>query len=194
MGHFEQELIASPLLPQLDFGEDDAGARNLLGWRDDICSAGDDLLRLLIHGPAIENNPVRFFDLVPHLHRNGDRVAEADGSLEMQRLVDIDGPWTGELRSEHRGDQRAAPHAVRHDLVERITFRERVIQMRRVDIPRHNCEQLDVLVGERSNEARCVSQLDLVESPVFDTFHSTAPNSLINRRCDSRCRHIQYSR
>jgi hypothetical protein len=35
-------------------------------------------------------------------------------------------------------------------------------------------------VGERSDEARRVSQLDLVERPVFDAFHSATPNSLVS--------------
>jgi hypothetical protein len=111
----------------------------------------------LIHRPAIENNPVRLFDLISHHYRNGNRVTEANSSLEVQRLIDIDRPRPGELRSEHRGDKRAAPHAVRHDLVEHIAFGERVVQMRRVDVPRHDCEQLDVLVDERSDEARGVA-------------------------------------
>ena len=65
VGHLEQEFIASPLLPQLDFGENHAGSRDLLGRRDDIRSAGDDLLRFLIHGPAIENDPVRLLRSCP---------------------------------------------------------------------------------------------------------------------------------
>ena len=94
-GHLDQEFIASPLLPQLDFGENDAGSRDLLGRRDDLCGAGDDLLRSLIDGPAIEDDPVRFFDLVSHLHRDGDRVTEANripGSAATGRHRSVPGP------------------------------------------------------------------------------------------------------
>jgi hypothetical protein len=51
------------LRPQLDFGKSHAGSRNLHGRRDDIRSAGDGLVGFLIHGPAIEDNAVRWFDL-----------------------------------------------------------------------------------------------------------------------------------
>ena len=36
VGHLEQEFVASPLLPQLDFRKSHTGSGNLLGRRDDV--------------------------------------------------------------------------------------------------------------------------------------------------------------
>ena len=42
------------------------------------------LSAFLIYGAAIEDNAVRWFDLVSHLHRNGDRTTETNSGLELQ--------------------------------------------------------------------------------------------------------------
>lgn len=69
-GQYRLDLL---LRPQPDVGKSHAGSRNPLGRCDDIRSAGDGLVGFLIYGAAIEDNAVRWFDLVSHLHRNGDR-------------------------------------------------------------------------------------------------------------------------
>jgi len=38
----------------------------------------------LIHGPAIEDNAVRWFDLVSQVYCNGDRITETNSGLELQ--------------------------------------------------------------------------------------------------------------
>jgi len=70
------------LRPQLDFGGSHAGSRNPLGRR--VRSAGDGLVGFLIHGPAIEDNAVRWFDLVSQVYCNGDRITETNSGLELQ--------------------------------------------------------------------------------------------------------------
>jgi hypothetical protein len=52
--------------------------------------------------------------------------------------------------------------------IEHVALRKHLVEMRRIDVTRHDREQLDVLVGERSDEASRVSQLQLVERLVFD--------------------------
>jgi hypothetical protein len=37
----------------------------------------------LIYGAAIEDSAVRWFDLVSHLYRNGDRITETNSGLEL---------------------------------------------------------------------------------------------------------------
>jgi hypothetical protein len=69
---------------QPDFGKSHAGSRNLHGRRDNIRSTGGGLVGFLIHGPAIEDNAVRWFDLVSHHHRNGDLITETNSGLELQ--------------------------------------------------------------------------------------------------------------
>jgi hypothetical protein len=55
-----------------------------------------------------------------------------------------------------------------HDLVEHVALGEFWIDMRRVDIARHDGEELDVLIGQGPGNARRVSDPQLVERPIFD--------------------------
>src|ERR1019366_5929828 len=81
--HLDQAFIASPLLPSLDFRENDALALDFFGRFNNVCGAGDHLFTTLVRCATVEDDSVGFFDFFRYLHRHGDGVPEAYWSVEM---------------------------------------------------------------------------------------------------------------
>ena len=123
-----------------------------------------------------------FFGIfVRHFQRNGQGVAKADGLEKMQRLPEINGAGAWQERAEHGRDQRAAPHAMRHDFVEHVAFGEHFIDMRWIDVAGHDGEEFNILVGERAGKACGLANLQLVERAIFNKVHDM-PSVFRSRR------------
>ena len=159
LGHLDELPVAAPFVAKLDFREYDTSTADLFRGRNHLRSPGYDVLAALVHRPAFENDVMDFFDLLRDFDGYGDGVAKPNGQAEMQRLIHIDRSWAGKLSSEHRRDQRCAPHPVRHDLVEHVALGKGLVHMGGIDVSRHNREHLDVFVSERADEACRVSGL-----------------------------------
>src|SRR5271165_5691249 len=154
----------------------DASTGDLLRGRDHLRGSGDDVLAALVRCPAFENDAMAVLDLLRDFDRDGDGVAEHYRPKKMQRLIGIDVSGAGKLCPEDGRDQRCAPHAVCHDLVEHVALGKGLVHMRGIDVSRHDREHLDVFVSERADEARCVSRLEFIEGLVFDALHGTPPS------------------
>ena len=191
--HLDQAFVAPAFLPQFDFGKDNARPGNLFDRRNDVRGAGDDFLAVLVHSPAIEDDPVCFLDFAVDPHRHGDRVAEADRPAKVQGLVHIDRPRTGKLCSQQGGNQRSAPHAMGHDLVEHIGFRIGLVEICRIDVPGHDRENLDVLVGEGPDQTGGIAWSQARRTFCSQYNPSQTPDPMLSRRCDSRRRYIRRS-
>ncbi len=171
LGAGEQVLVARLAVEEGDFRQLDARALDLLGRRQHLGRAADHRLAVLVGAHAVEEDVVVVVELARRRQRHGDGVAESDRAREMQRLVDVDGARAGELGAEHGGDQRAAPHAVGDHLLEHAALGVFGIDVGRVDVARHDGEELDVLRLEGADEGGAVADLDLVEGAVLDVLH-----------------------
>jgi len=167
----EQVLVARLAVEKGDFRQFDARALDLLGRRQHFGRAADHRLAVLVGAHAVEEDVVVVVELARRRQRHGDGVAEADRAREVQRLVDVDGARAGELRAEHGGDQRAAPHAVGDHLLEHAALGVFGVDVGRVDVARHDGEELDVLRLEGADEGGAVADLDLVVGAVLDVLH-----------------------
>src|SRR5262249_29298687 len=92
-------------------------------------------------------------------------------TTEAQVLAKVDrtGPRKG--RPEDRGDERATPHAVSDYLAETAARCIFYIDMRRIDVARHDGEQRDVLFGERALERGSIADFDFIEGAILDELH-----------------------
>jgi hypothetical protein len=170
-GHLYQAFIATSFQSQLNFRKEDALPRYFFGRRDDFGGAGNDLLAKLVGHVAIEDDTMLFLNFLRYSYRYRDRVARAHGPMEMQRLIDVNRSWAGQLRSKYRGDQCRAPHAMRHNLVKQVALGESFVHVGGVDVAGHDRKYFDIFVGQRPDEACCVPQLNLVKGAIFDPLH-----------------------
>ena len=164
----EELLVARPAIRDGDLGQFHALALYFLGGRQNFRLAGDHLQSILVGALAVEDDVLVVVEFLLARDLDGDGVADLYRAREAQRLADVDRARPGKLGAEHRGDERAAPHAVRDDLVEHGGVRVLGIHMRRVDVARHDGEELDVLRLERPGEDGALAELDLVVSAVLD--------------------------
>ncbi len=96
------------------------------------------------------------------------RVADAQRTLEVQRLADVDGAGAGKLGAEHGGDQGAPPHAMGDDLVEHRGAGVFRIDQRRIDVAGDDGEHLDVFRFQRARQCRRFTDDNFVEGAVLD--------------------------
>ena len=75
--------------------------------------------------------------------------------------------------------EMSAPHAVANHFAETAAHRIFRIDMRGIDVARHNREELDVLLGKRTLKQGGVADIDFVESAVFDELHLNTRNRLL---------------
>ena len=108
--------------------------------------------------------------LFAHRHLHLHVVADANGPEKLQGLAHVDGPRPRQLGAEHRGNQRAPPHAVGDHFLETAIPGVFLVHMGGVHIPGHDGEQLDVPVGKLLLENGAVANADFVEGAVFDHF------------------------
>src|SRR6266540_1129387 len=130
---------------RVDRRQDGAQPLHLLRGGDDLGNAVDHDLARVVHATTLEGHAMRRRILECRRHRRGDRFSDAHRSLEPESLLDVDRAGAGELRSEQRRDQCAAPHP----------------------------EDFEVVAREAANEAGRIAHLDLVEGPVLDRVHRT---------------------
>ena len=144
---------------------------NFRRWSNDLRRAVDDDLSVLTDQPTIENDAL--IDCVLSAHRHGYHhgVAEYNGMPEVQCLAAVDCAGAWQLGAKHCGYQRAAPHAVRDDLMEHIVVGKCLIDMHRINIARHYRKQLDVFLGQRARQAGRVADFDFIEGAVFNRCH-----------------------
>ena len=169
-GALQQVAVARLAVEESHLGQFDARALDLLRRRQHLGRSADDLLPVLVGAHAVENDVMVVVELARRRERDRDGVAQADRTREMQGLVYVDGARAGELRSEHGGDQRPAPHAVGDDLAKHAALGEFRVDVRGVDVARHDGEQLDVGGLERAGDGGGIADLDFVVSAVLDVF------------------------
>ena len=156
---------------EMDLRQFDRGALDLFGRRDDLGGAVDGDLSVLIGDAALQQDGFVLRLLLFHRDADHDRVADHNGTEEGERLAAINRSRSGKFRAQHRGDQRAAPHAVGDDVVEQIVAGEFRVGVDRIDVARHGREDLDVALRQRAGQARGVADLDLIEHAIFDLLH-----------------------
>lgn len=130
---------------QRDFGKAQARPGHALAGCHHRRRAGQNRFAALVGASGIQHDGSlrRLLASDRDGRRNG--IAGRDRLQEAQILPEIDRTRSGQLRAEHRRDQRRGPHAVRHDMPERISRSEGCIQMGGVGILRDGSEQLDVV-------------------------------------------------
>ncbi|SBT08433.1 hypothetical protein PROAA_2750002 [Candidatus Propionivibrio aalborgensis] len=167
VGPSDQVLQPCVFVRDCDMRQVDAFGFHLFRGRQNLGRAAHHLQVVLIDATAVkENMPVVGEHLLDR-HGDGDRVAQADRSRKMQRLIDQDGSRSGELRSQHGGDQRCAPHAVSDDFPEHAAVGKLLVADRRIHVARHDGEQLDVFGAQRTNQNGTVADVYFVEGPAF---------------------------
>ena len=58
-------------------------------------------------------------DFLRHLKADGDRVTNVDRSQELQCLVQVNRAWPRKPSAQQSRDQRAGPHAMAYDAMQR---------------------------------------------------------------------------
>src|SRR5574343_274530 len=111
-----------------------------------------DLLKKLRNKKELVVHVLVVLEFLFHRDGDGDAVTNGDRAGEVQLLVNQNGARTGQLGAEHGGNQRTAPHAVRHHLAEHAAFRKVGVHECRVDVDGQDGEQLDVLGGQGAGE------------------------------------------
>ena len=168
LGAREELLVPRPAIGDGHLGQLEALALHFLGRREHLGFARDHLQAVLVGAQAVEDDVLVVVELLLAGDLDGDLVADLDRTREAQRLADVDGAGTRKLGAEHGRDQRAAPHAVRDHFVEHRRVGVLGIDVRRVDVARHDGEELDVVGAQRAGQAGAVADLDLVVSAVLD--------------------------
>jgi len=148
-------------------GHLDARAPDLFRGREHLGRAADDLLAFLVDAQAVEDHALVLGILLDAGDRHRDRVAQRDGPREAQGLVEVDGAGAGQLGAQHRGDERAAPHAVAHHLVEEAFLGPLGIDVGGVHVGGHDGEELDVFGPEHAGELGTGADLEFVEGDVL---------------------------
>ncbi len=146
----------------------------MLGGRNHLGHAGNHLPALLVDAPAIEQDDAFFRAFFGGRNGGGDRIANTDRVAESQGLRQINRAWAGQHGAQHRGYQRAAPHAVRHDVMEHIAGGKVLVDMGRIDVTGDHGEQVDIGLGERARNGGAVANGNVVECPIFDKCHLIA--------------------
>ncbi len=142
--------------------------RDLLARGENLGGAAQDLQVFLIGGDAIENHMLVVIEFLLGRQGDGNRVADRHRPREMQALVDQDRAGAGKLGAEHGGNQRAAPHAMRHDFAEHAAFRIPRVGGGRIEVSGQYREKLDVLGHQRARKAREIADMDFVVGLVDD--------------------------
>ncbi len=133
-------LVVDAYLRSIDF----LHVRNLFGRRQNF-RATHDLQIFLIGAHAIENDMLVVIEFLLGRYRDGNRVANGYRSCKMQGFVNQDGAGAGKQGAEHRRNQRAAPHAVGHDLAEHAAFGILRLAGAAVESAGQGSEKFDVL-------------------------------------------------
>ncbi|MPN18319.1 hypothetical protein SDC9_165679 [bioreactor metagenome] len=108
-------------------------------------------LAVLVGHLAVHHHVVVRIVLFGHGGGHRQRIAHAHGVRELQILRQVNGAGAGELCAEQRRDECAAPHAVRHHVVEQRALRVFGVHVRGVDVARDGRKGLDVLQRERAH-------------------------------------------
>src|SRR6516225_7998841 len=155
-------------LSQLDLWHWHALPADLLCRRDDLRSARDDDLAILVDDVALEGDTPLGPVPVNRTYRHGDGIAQTDGPLKVEGLTNVDGAGSGQFGPQHGRDQGTAPHPVRDDLVKHVALGELFVDMRRVDVARHGRKQLDIAPCQRPRKSGLITDRNLVEGAVLD--------------------------
>src|SRR5262245_9096051 len=169
--------LAEPhiLVVEMHRGKVDLGTSHLFARGNHFGRARNDDFAILVRALGSEYH-LAFGVLLLCRDFDGDRVADLYRTTEAQLLAKVDRTGPREGRPEDRGDERATPHAVSDYLAEtaaRCIFR---IDMRWIDVARHNCEQRDVLFGERALERGSIADFDFIEGAILDELHLNPRN------------------
>jgi hypothetical protein len=141
---------------------------DLLRGRQHLGRAVDDRRALLVRAQTVKHHPMTAWLLLGHRDRHDDEIAETQGPTELQGLAQIDRAGTGQLGAEQGRDQRSAPQAVRDHFMEPAALRVVLVDVGRVDVARHDREQLDVPKRQATPQRGRVADVDLVERAVLD--------------------------
>ncbi len=149
-------------------GQRDPLDAHLVGRRTGKRAAGDDRLALLVGADAIERHVAFRRFLLPHRDCRSNGVADAHRVAEAHILTQIDRSRTRQFGAERGGDQARPPHSLNDDMVEHVRCGIGGIDMRRVDVARNGCEQVDVALGDRVRQAGGLADGQFVERSVLD--------------------------